>query len=81
LKKSLKNEKESNKAWKMNFDGARSRSGKGAGIVLVSPTEKSHNFAFRLEFDATNNVAEYEALLLGPRNCKRYGDKNNKCQG
>jgi hypothetical protein len=55
----FKDEKESDKAWKMNFDGAHSRSGKGAGIVLVSPTGNSYNFAFRLEFDATNNVVEY----------------------
>jgi hypothetical protein len=33
----FKNEKESNKSWKMNFDGAHSRSGKQFGIVLVSP--------------------------------------------
>jgi ribonuclease HI len=71
----FKDEKESNKAWKMNFDGAHSRSGKGAEIVLVSPTGKSYNFAFRLEFDATNNVAEYEALLLGLEIAKDMGIK------
>lgn len=51
--------------WKMKFDGARSKSGKGAGIALISPTRKTHCFAFILEFDATNDVDEYEALLLG----------------
>jgi hypothetical protein len=71
----FKDEKESNKAWKMNLDGAHSRSGKGAGIVLVSPTGKSYNFSFRLEFDATNNVAEYEALLLGLEIAKDMGIK------
>jgi ribonuclease HI len=59
----------------MNFDGAHSRSGKGAEIVLVSPTGKYYNFAFRLEFDATNNVAEYEALLLGLEIAKDMGIK------
>jgi hypothetical protein len=71
----FKDEKISNKAWKMNFDGAHSRSGKGAGIVLKSPTGKSYNFAFRLEFDATNNVVEYEALLLGLEIAKDMGIK------
>jgi ribonuclease HI len=61
----FKDEKVSNKSCKMNFDGAHSRSGKGGGIVLKYPTGKSYNFAFKLEFDATNNVAKYEALLLG----------------
>jgi ribonuclease HI/transposase InsO family protein len=75
VEEKFKDEKETNKAWKMNFDGAHSRSGKGAGIVLVSPTGKSHNFAFRLEFDATNNVAEYEALLLGLEIAKDMGIK------
>jgi hypothetical protein len=50
--------------WKMEFNGAFSRAGKGAGIVLISPEGKVFNFAFKLEFEATNNVVEYEALLL-----------------
>ena len=49
----------------MNFDGAHSRYGKGVGIVLTSPLGHIFKFSYRLEFDATNNVAEYEALLLG----------------
>ena len=42
----------------MYFDGAYSKSGKGAGIVIISPSNKIYNFAFRLEFEASNNVAE-----------------------
>jgi hypothetical protein len=38
VKEKFKDEKISDRAWKMNFDGAHSRSGKGAGIVLKSPT-------------------------------------------
>lgn len=45
--------------------GASSRHGKGAGIVLKSPLDHIFKFAYRLEFEATNNVAEYEAILLG----------------
>jgi hypothetical protein len=52
---------ELNKVWYMNLDGAFSRAGKGAGIVLQSPSGEILKFSFRLEFDATNNVAEYEA--------------------
>ena len=51
--------------WKMHFDGAKSRHGARAGIVLVSPSGEEKCFSFRLEFEATNNMAEYEALLLG----------------
>ena len=61
--------------WYMNFDGAFSRAGKGAGIVLQAPSGKFFKFSYRLEFDATNNVAEYEALLLGLEVCKDMGVK------
>jgi ribonuclease HI len=59
----------------MNFDSAHSRSGKGVGIVITSPTRRSFNFAYRLEFEATSNVAEYEALLLGLEIAKDMGIK------
>jgi ribonuclease HI len=67
---------ELDKVWYMNFDGVFSRLGKGAGIVLQVPNGKVSKFAYRLEFDATNNVAEYEALLLGFELCK---DRRVKC--
>ena len=59
----------------MNFDGAHSRAGKGAGVVITSPKGKIFNFAYRLEFEATNNVVEYEALLLGLETAKDMGIK------
>jgi hypothetical protein len=55
---------ELDKAWYMHFDGAFSRLGKGAGIVLQSPSGKISKFSYTLEFEATNNVAEYEAYSL-----------------
>ena len=76
----IKNEK-LNELWRMNFDGAYSRAGKGAGIVIVSPVGKVFNFAFRLEFEATNNVAEYEALLLGIEIAKDMGIKMLSIKG
>ena len=59
----------------MNFDGAHSRVGKGAGVVITSPKGKTFNFAYKLEFEATINVAEYEALLLGSETTKDMGIK------
>jgi ribonuclease HI len=66
---------ELDKVWYMNFDGAFSRAGKGVGIVLQAPNGEVLKFSYRLEFDATNNVAEYEALLLGLELCKDRGVK------
>jgi ribonuclease HI len=60
----------------MHFDGAFSRSGKGVGIVIESPSGREFKFAYRLVFDATNNVVECEALLLG---LELYKDMGVKC--
>jgi ribonuclease HI len=52
-------------SWGLDFDGAHSSTGSGAGIVLRSPDNETTLFSYRLEFDCTNNIAEYEALILG----------------
>lgn len=54
----------------MFFDGSCSKEGAGAGIVLISPLKESFTFSFKLEFETTNNVAEYEALLIGFKKAK-----------
>ena len=57
------------------LDGAYSRSGNIVGIVIKSPSSQKFTFAYRLEFDATDNVAKYEALFLGLEICKDMGLK------
>jgi hypothetical protein len=52
-------------SWGLDFDGAHSSTGLGAGIVLRSPDNETTLFSYRLEFNCTNNIAEYEALILG----------------
>jgi hypothetical protein len=59
--------------WKMFFDGASSREGAGAGIFFVSPTQETVSLSYKLEFETTNNVEEYEALVLGLRDAKEMG--------
>jgi hypothetical protein len=59
--------------WKMFFDGASSREGAGAGVVFVSPDQEIISLSYKLEFEATNNVAEYEALVLGLRVAREMG--------
>jgi ribonuclease HI len=61
--------------WKMFFYGASSREGVGVGMVLVSPVQEIISLSYKLEFEATNNVAEYEALVLGLRTAKDMGIK------
>ena len=50
-----------------NSKGAR------ASAVIYSPSKNRSAFAVRLEFDSTNNVAEYEAIVLVLRKLKAMG--------
>ena len=65
----------------MLFDGACSRETAGAGVVLVSPEQESTHMSFKLSFQVTNNIAEYEALLLGLNAVKDRGIRNIKVFG
>ena len=62
-----------NSIWNMFFDGASSKEGVGDGLVFVSPCQETIPLSYKLEFEATNNVAEYEALVLGLRATKDMG--------
>jgi ribonuclease HI len=54
----------------MYFDGASSKDSVGARVVFISPTQEVINLSFKLEFETTNNITEYEALVLGLRAAK-----------
>ena len=47
------------------MDGAVNQKGFGVGLVLISPEKLIIEKSIRLGFSATNNEAEYEALLEG----------------
>jgi hypothetical protein len=66
-------DREDNFVWRMYFDGACSREGSGVGIVFISPTKEVIPMSYKLEFDTTNNISEYEALLLGLKVAKDMG--------
>ncbi|XP_019160960.1 PREDICTED: uncharacterized protein LOC109157567 [Ipomoea nil] len=51
--------------WKMYFDGASHREGAGAGVVFVTPEGEVLPYSFTLTEQCSNNVAEYQALILG----------------
>nr|CAH67541.1 H0425E08.9 [Oryza sativa]CAH67733.1 H0522A01.4 [Oryza sativa] len=53
--------------WVMQFDGSLSLQGAGAGVTLTSPSGDVLRYLVRLDFRATNNMAEYEGLLAGLR--------------
>ncbi|XP_012482873.1 uncharacterized protein LOC105797446 [Gossypium raimondii] len=53
--------------WKFSFDGASNAIGNRIGAVLVSPSGDYYPFTSKLDFDCTNNMAEYEACVMGIR--------------
>jgi len=57
----------------MHFDGASFVEGSGTGVILFSPTRKPYQYSFRLNFECTNNIAEFEALALGLHKALQLG--------
>ena len=47
------------------FDGAINAYGKGIGAMIITPHGSHIPFTARLTFDCTNNMAEYEACIMG----------------
>ena len=60
-------------AWKIFVDGSSTSRRAGAGIVLQSPEGLVIEQAFTLDFKATNNEAEYEALIAGLNSAQILG--------
>jgi ribonuclease HI len=60
-------------AWTVFCDGSWGTFGAGAAAALISPSKIKTCYAARLDFSCTNNIAEYEALLLGLQKLKAMG--------
>ena len=56
--------------WKMYFDGSLKLGGAGAGVLLISPDGKQLKYVLQILWQATNNEAEYEALIHGTKSTK-----------
>jgi hypothetical protein len=74
IEKTNKNEN-SVGVWKMYFDGASSWEGAGAGVLFMAPGDEfiiplSYRLQWYIEY--TNNVYEYEALVLGLEATKKF---------
>ncbi|GKC21011.1 reverse transcriptase domain-containing protein, partial [Tanacetum coccineum] len=50
--------------------------GSGAGLILTNPEGMEFTYALRFRFDASNNEAEYEALIVGLQIAEQMGVKN-----
>ena len=72
--------------WKLFFDGASRMGPRGniiarVGVVLVSPQNYIIPRAFSLTESCSNNVAEYNALLIGMQFADEIGVKNFEAYG
>src|SRR3954466_5941394 len=71
-------------SWTMHFDGSKREAGAGAGVILTSLQDDKMKYALQMKFRASNNEAEYEALIHDMRMDKTcgatrlviYGDSN-----
>jgi ribonuclease HI len=68
--------------WSMDFDGAVSKEGAGAGVWLHNHRNRySENHSYKLNFQCTNNIVEYEALMLSLKLLKKVGAKQIMVRG
>ena len=51
--------------WKMYFDGASNQHGYEVGVLLIAADGVHIPLSVKMKFVATNNVAEYEACIVG----------------
>ena len=66
----------SEETWKLFFDGTSNHRGCGIGILLISPDACRTPMSIKIDFEVTNNAAEYEACLQGLRAALALNIKN-----
>nr|GEX19251.1 hypothetical protein [Tanacetum cinerariifolium] len=72
----MEEEEELSDPWTLFKDGSSWVDGSGAGLILTNLKGAKFTYALRFRFDATNNEAEYEALIAGLRIAEQMGVKN-----
>jgi ribonuclease HI len=65
----------------MYFDGSMMKTGAGAGLLFISPLGVHMRYVIRLHFAASNNVAEYEALVVDLRIAVELGVRHLNVRG
>lgn len=51
--------------WKLFIDESKMDISSRAGFVIEDPKGATLSYFFQLDFESTNNQAEYEALIIG----------------
>nr|GEU82199.1 reverse transcriptase domain-containing protein [Tanacetum cinerariifolium] len=61
--------------WILFIDGSSCIDGSRVGLIITNPEGMEFTYTLRFRFDATNNEAEYEALIAGLRITEQMGIK------
>ena len=67
--------------WNMSFDEAINKDGVGVGVWISPPKVGTKLCSYKLAFDFTNNMDEYEALILGLKVLNELGTKRIAVDG
>ncbi|XP_028114983.1 uncharacterized protein LOC114312887 [Camellia sinensis] len=67
--------------WDLKFDGASGVGKGGAGITLTNQARENFHLSYKLDFECSNNEAEYEALILGLIAAQKKGLRKLKIWG
>lgn len=59
--------------WRLHVGGASNSRGARVGIMLITPEGTMHENVLTIGFSASNNKAEYEALVSGLKMAKHLG--------
>ncbi|KAL0454012.1 UNVERIFIED_CONTAM: hypothetical protein Slati_0740400 [Sesamum latifolium] len=62
--------------WLLHVDGSSTIQGNGAGIVITSPQGEELEFVVKFGFRASNNEAEYKALVIGMKMAHEAGARH-----
>lgn len=66
------------KTWELYFDGCKCRTSSSAGVILIPHIGKPIPLSYWLNFLFTNNIVEYELLIVGLRATLIMGVKDIK---
>jgi ribonuclease HI len=69
------------KLWTMYFDGSLMKTGAGAGFLFILPLRVHMLYIIQLHFPASNNITEYEALVMGQRIAVELGVRHLDVRG
>nr|GEW45306.1 hypothetical protein [Tanacetum cinerariifolium] len=72
----MEDKEELSDPWILFTDGSSCIDSSEAGLIITNPKGIEFTYALRFRFDATNNEAEYEALIANLRIAKQMGVKN-----